>query len=116
MAGIAEFAPKASNQDRAKGPRDVQASKNTPTPSPTDLTKRSSSTDLALETNDHIPSINETSHLVKRILHLKLQLEEKRLVRAVVDRRVGELENLRDKSSSVVEASIWKHIYACYGY
>jgi hypothetical protein len=80
-------------------------------PQKIDLTE-TSDTNSTTSIRVHIPSLQHTKDLAKNIADLRQELEKNRQRRAVLDRKLAELENVREKSSTVVEASIWKHIYA----
>lgn len=107
----------SKNQNRPSSKKEIginnTSSQNTPsTPQQIDLTETSDTIHSTTTIPIHIPSIQHTKDLPKKIANLRQELEQNRRHRAVLDRKLAELENLRDKSSTVVEASIRKHIYA----
>jgi hypothetical protein len=109
--------PSSKNQNRPSSKTEIStsstSSQNIPsTPQQIDLTETVDTIHSMTTIPIHIPSIQHTRDLPKKIANLRQELEQNRQLRAVLDRKLAELENLRDKSSTVVEASIWKHIYA----
>jgi len=113
--------PLSKKQDRPSTPSTTTpttsgsvSSRGTPSiPQQIDLTNERTETIPSTSTSPvRIPSIQHTKDLPKKIARVVEELETNRQFRARLDRKIAELQNLKDRSSIVVEASILKHIYA----